>query len=73
MMPDISDETQSLDGYDKGSDRPRISQLGHFRIEATLGGGWTNDAIAALEKALSTCDCNRFYSIDEAVTAHYCL
>ena len=33
------DRTETWDGTPQGPDRPRIEQLGHFRIEGTLGHG----------------------------------
>jgi len=46
------DRTESMADFGEGPDRPRIEQLGHFKIEATLGSGGMGTIYRAYDESM---------------------
>lgn len=47
-----NDRTESMGDFDLGQDRPRISRLGHFKIESTLGSGGMGTIYKAYDESM---------------------
>jgi serine/threonine protein kinase len=52
MVPNSNERTESMGGFDRKPDRPRIERLGHFKIEATLGCGGMGTIYRAYDESM---------------------